>query len=275
MINIGVCCSDHDPDCLQRLVKRLTIHQRAHRRCKASRWRQQRKVLIRKRAGFGNSAAAVFAGNELLGRPFSKSELVPFAMEGERATSGKAHADNVAPSLLGGFTLVRSYAPLDVVSLSFPAELYVTVVHPQIEVKTADSKRMLKAEVSMDKAIGQWGNVAGLVAGLATNDFDLISRSLEDHIVEPVRSVLIPGYDGAKESALQAGALGCNISGSGPSLFALCKGRNAARLVSDAFTQYFEKLDIDHHVYVSGISKTGARSVAAPVNNVQPQPQQS
>lgn len=210
-----------------------------------------------------SSAAAVYAANELLNRPFSKKELVRFAMEGERATSGKAHADNVTPSLLGGFTLVRSYRPLDVVSIPYPQNLYVAVVHPQIEVKTADSKRILKSEVALEMAISQWGNVAGLVAGLASGDFNLIGRSLEDHIVEPVRSVLIPGYAGAKQQALEAGALGCNISGSGPSIFALTEGKATADKVACAFDLYYSELGIDHKVYVSGINAEGAKIVGS------------
>lgn len=215
-----------------------------------------------------SSAAAVYAANELLGSPFSKKELVRFAMEGERATSGKAHADNVTPSLLGGFTLVRSYKPLDVVSIPYPKDLFVAVVHPQIEVKTADSKRILKSEVALDMAISQWGNVAGLVAGLAIGDFDLIGRSLEDHIVEPIRSVLIPGYAGAKHEAIAAGALGCNISGSGPSIFALTEGKAAADKVAQAFDEYYSELGIDHKIYVSGINAEGAKTINKQVTKV-------
>lgn len=234
------------------------------------------EISIRKRvmpgSGLGSSAsssaAAVYAANELLGRPFSKKELIRFAMEGERATSGKAHADNVTPSLLGGFTLVRSYGPLDVVSIPYPDNLYVAVVHPQIEVKTADSKRILKSEVSLEMAISQWGNVAGLVAGLAGGDFDLIGRSLEDHIIEPVRSVLIPGYAGAKQQAMTAGALGCNISGSGPSIFALAEGKAAAERIARAFDLYYTELEIDHKVYVSGINAEGAKIIHEQVQKV-------
>lgn len=223
------------------------------------------RKLVMPGSGLGSSAsssaAAVYAANELLGSPFSKSELVQFAMEGEKATSGKAHADNVAPALLGGFTLVRSYKPLDVVRIKYPKDLYVTVVHPQIEVKTSDSKRILRGEVSLEMAISQWGNVAGLVSGLASGDFELIGRSLEDHIVEPVRSVLIPGYKGAKQQAMEAGALGCSISGSGPSIFALCEGKAAAEKVGATFSQYYCGLAIDHNVYVSAINAEGAKKL--------------
>ena len=208
-----------------------------------------------------SSAAAAFAANELLGQPFSKKQLVKFAMEGERCASGKAHADNVTPAILGGFTIVRSYTPLDVVNVPFPDELFVVVVHPQIEVKTSDSKRILKKDVSLETAIGQWGNVAGLIAGLASSDYDLIGRSLEDYIVEPIRSVLIPGYDGAKSLALEHGALGCSISGSGPSIFALTKGKEVAEKIGEQFKKYYSKLEIDHKVYVSAINAEGAKVI--------------
>ncbi|UII28033.1 homoserine kinase [Fulvivirga maritima] len=208
-----------------------------------------------------SSAAAVFAANELLGQPFSKQELVKFAMEGERCASGKAHADNVTPALLGGFTIVRSYSPLDVINVPYPKDLHVVVVHPQIEVKTSDSKRILKKDVSLETAISQWGNVAGLIAGLATENYELIGRSLEDYIVEPIRSVLIPGYDKAKKLALDNGALGCSISGSGPSIFALTKGKAIAEKIGEAFTNYYSLLEIDHKVYLSAINAEGAKVI--------------
>jgi homoserine kinase len=147
-----------------------------------------------------SSAAAVFGLNELLGRPFSRRELVAFAMEGERLASGIPHADNVAPSLLGGFTLIRSYNPLDVVSLDYPKSLFATVVHPQIEIKTADAKKMLRKQIELKDAITQWGNIAALVSGLAKEDFELIGRSLHDAIAEPVRGMLIPSFYEAKKN---------------------------------------------------------------------------
>ena len=187
---------------------------------------------IKAGSGIGSSAAssagAVWAINHLLGNPYTTIELIPFAMEGERLASGVAHADNVAPALLGGFTLVRSTDPLDVVSLPSPRELYATVIHPQIEIKTADSRRILKSSLSLKDAITQWGNVGGLVAGLYREDYELIGRSLQDVVIEPVRSILIPGFDEIKAAALNAGALGCGISGSGPSVFALSKGADKA-----------------------------------------------
>ena len=208
-----------------------------------------------------SSAGAVFAVNELLGRPFSKQELVKFAMAGEAASSGKAHADNVAPSLLGGFTLVRSYAPLDVISLAYPDDLIVVVVHPQIEVKTSDSKKILRKDVPLETAIAQWGNLAGLVSGLASSDHSLISRSLQDLIVEPVRSMLIPAFDQLKTAAKAGGALGCSISGSGPSVFALCNTMEQANQIGNAFQQIYDDLAIDQQVHISKINTEGAQII--------------
>lgn len=212
-------------------------------------------------SGLGSSASsaagAVFAANQLLDKPFTKRELVAFAMAGEEAASGKAHADNVAPSLLGGFTLVRSYTPLDVIELQYPADLMVTVVHPQIEVKTADSKKMLKREITLEMAIAQWGNVAGLVSGLASGDYDLISRSLQDVIVEPIRAMLIPGYDELKAAAETEGALGCSISGSGPSVFALSNNQQHAENIGRAFKEVYNALDIEYELHISKINSEG------------------
>jgi homoserine kinase len=168
-----------------------------------------------------SSAAALVAINELHGNPLTREQLLPFAMESERIACGSAHADNVAPSLLGGFVLIRGYAPLDVASIPTPAELYCTLVHPHLELKTEDSRRVLKPSIPMKDAITQWGNIAGMVVGLMKPDYGLIQRSLHDVVAEPIRSVLIPGFHKIKEEAMQAGALGCGISGSGPTIFAL------------------------------------------------------
>ncbi len=213
-------------------------------------------------SGLGSSAssssAAVFGVNELLGNPYTKRDLIKFAMKGEEAASGLPHADNVAPSLLGGFTLVRSYEPLDVVSLTYPESLYTTVVHPQIEVKTSDSKKILKRKVDLRDAITQWGNVGGLVAGLAQSDFGLIGRSLQDVIAEPTRSMLIPLFKEAKEAAFKEGALGASISGSGPSIFALSFSRKIAESIAIAFNNVYASNNILAHVYISKINPIGA-----------------
>jgi homoserine kinase len=172
----------------------------------------------------------VVAANYLLGNRFSKEDLVRFAMNGEKLASGVKHADNIAPCIYGGVTLVRSIFPLDIIQLTAPA-LHVTIVHPQIEVRTSDARSILKHQVQLKDAIRQWGNIAGLVAGLLKNDYELIGRSLEDVLIEPVRSILIPGFDEVKRKSKEAGALGGGISGSGPSLFMLSKTEAIAKTV--------------------------------------------
>jgi homoserine kinase len=215
-------------------------------------------------SGVGSSAASaaagVFGANELLGRPFTRRQLVAFAMQGERAASGSAHADNVAPALMGGFTLIRSYTPLDIISIPNPP-VFATVVHPQIEVRTSDSRKILRQEVPIKKAVEQWGNVAGLVAGLFTSDYDLISRSLHDVIVEPVRALLIPEFYPIKQAAMDAGALGCSISGSGPSIFALSRDEATAQKVAQAMRHGFDHVDIENHTFISPVNKEGARII--------------
>ena len=216
-------------------------------------------------SGLGSSASsaagAVFGANEMLGRPFSRKELVQFAMEGERIASEKAHADNVAPSLMGGFVVIRSYDPLDVFPISYPEELAVAVIYPSVEVKTADAKKILKKEVALSAAITQWGNVAGLTAGLIGGDFGLIQRSLQDVIVEPIRSILIPCYDEMKAAGLEAGALGCNISGSGPSVFALCKGTETASQVAAAMGEVLTRYKVSFDQYISKVNHKGCEVI--------------
>ena len=208
-----------------------------------------------------SSAAAVVAANVILDAGFSDLDLVRFAMEGERLASGTAHADNVAPSIMGGFTLVRSYNPLDVIRLNTPNDLFCAVIHPQIEVKTADSRGVLQEHISLKNAVIQWGNVGGLVAGLFMNDFALIGRSLQDVVAEPLRSKLIPGFDAVKNAAMVAGALGSSISGSGPSVFALCKGKEIAEKCAKAMSEVYENIGIPFKVYISGINQEGAKVI--------------
>jgi homoserine kinase len=212
-------------------------------------------------SGLGSSAASavagVFAANELLGRPLSAKDLLPFAMEGERVACGSAHADNVGPSLLGGFIIIRSYDPLDIIQIPVPADLYASIVHPQIEVNTKDARGILNKEISLSTTITQMGNVAGLVAGLLLPDYDLIGRSLVDVIIEPSRAILIPGFAEVKAAAIANGALGCSISGSGPSLFALSKGEETAQNVAKAMTAEFTALGIGSEQYVSQINQKG------------------
>ena len=218
------------------------------------------KKNIKPGSGIGSSAAsaagAVVAANYLLGNIFSKEEMVSFAMFGEKVASGVKHADNVAPCIYGGVTLIRSIFPLDIISIPAP-ELYVTVVHPQIEVRTSDARQILKKQVLLKDAIKQWGNIGGLVAGFMKNDYDLIGRSLEDVIIEPIRSILIPGFDDVKIKSKEAGALGGGISGSGPSVFMLSKDEETANRVSVVMKQVYEKIGLDHHVYVTKINNNG------------------
>ncbi|WP_224483186.1 homoserine kinase [Robertkochia aurantiaca] len=220
---------------------------------------------IKPGSGIGSSAAsaagAVFGINSLLGSPFSTSELIPFAMKGEELASGVPHADNVAPALLGGFSLVRSYDPLDVITLPVPDDLYVTVIHPQIELKTADSRAVLKKTVPLSHAIRQWGNLAGLVSGLYENDYDRIAASLQDVIIEPLRGPLIPGFSELKQIASEGGALGSGISGSGPSVFALSRGKKTAQAVAELMNVFYRKLDVAFEIHVSAISAKGTHII--------------
>ena len=214
-------------------------------------------------SGMGSSAAsavaAVYAANQLLDNPLSPMELLPFAMEGERTACGAAHADNVGPSLLGGFVLIRSYDPLDVVTIPTPESLYCTLLHPQIEVMTDDARKILRKHILLKDAITQWGNVAGLMAGLTMSDYELIGRSMHDVIIEPVRSLLIPGYDEIKQAAIDAGALGCSISGSGPSLFALSTSEDLANSAGTAMQEACNQNEIESELYVSPINKQGPK----------------
>ena len=216
-------------------------------------------------SGMGSSGAsaggAAFGMNLLLGEPFTTKELVWFAMQGEALASGVAHADNVAPNLLGGFVLVRSTSPLDVVPLHTPSNLWVSLIHPLIEVKTRNARDILKKSLLLKDAVTQWGNVAGLVTALFTEDYSLLARSLHDGIVEPVRSMLIPRFDRLKQAALDAGALGCSISGSGPSVFALSAGRAGAEKVTEAFRQVYAGTDVPFEAFTSAISPQGCRIV--------------
>ena len=212
-------------------------------------------------SGIGSSAAssagAVFGANKILGHPLKILDLIPFAMKGEEAASGSAHADNVAPALLGGFTLIRSYQPLDIIPLRSPENLFCTVVHPDISLATYDSRRVLKDKVPLKTAIQQCGNLAGLVTGLLMSDFRLIGASLHDAIAEPERAFLIPGFEQVRGAALQAGALGAGISGSGPSVFALSRDQETAARAGTEMKMIFGGLKINCSVFVSTVNKKG------------------
>jgi homoserine kinase len=218
---------------------------------------------IKAGSGIGSSAAsaagAVVGINELLGNPFFRQDLISFAMEGEFLASKSYHADNVAPAILGGFTLVRSYEPLEVIKMPSPSELYVTIIHPQIEIKTAEARSILPKEIPLKKAVTQWGNLGGFIAGLYTEDYDLIGRSLVDVVAEPYRKNLIPEFDNVRTASLESGALGFGISGSGPSLFALSRGEETAKKVAQAMKTIYQKSGIDFEVYVSKVSNSGVR----------------
>jgi len=215
---------------------------------------------IKPGSGIGSSAAsaagAAVAANHLLGNIFSKDELVQLAMNGEKLASGVKHADNIAPCIFGGVSLIRAIHPLDIISIPAP-DLHVTVVHPQIEVRTSDARQILKQQVLLKDAIRQWGNIAGLVTGFMKNDYDLIGRSLEDVIIEPVRSILIPGFDEVKRNCKEAGALGGGISGSGPSIFMLSKEEKTARVVEKVMKEVYEQIGIEYYTYVTTINKNG------------------
>ncbi len=216
---------------------------------------------IRAGSGIGSSSAsaagAVFGINELLGRPYSKHQLVDFAMKGEAIASGSEHADNVAPCLLGGFTLVRGYNPLEVIRIESPADLYAIVLHPHIELKTSDSRAVLSPTIGLKEAITQWGNLGGFIAGLYTADYGLLGRSLQDVIVEPLRKRLIPHFDAVKQTALDHGALGAGISGAGPSIFALCQGESTALAIKKAMSDSYSETGILFDLHVSKINAMG------------------
>ncbi len=213
-------------------------------------------------SGIGSSAAsacgAVVAANRLLDERFTKLELVELAMAGEALASGSRHADNLAPCIYGGFTLVRSTEPLDIVEIDFPP-LFPTVIHPQIEIKTSEARAMLPTQVPLQSAIRNWSNLGALVAALAKGDYALIARSLEDTIVEPVRKSLIPKFDEVKAASLAAGALGGGISGSGPSIFMLSETEDGAKAVATEVDKVYAKTGIDFNVHVSRIELNGVR----------------
>ncbi|MFC3755749.1 homoserine kinase [Chryseobacterium tructae] len=229
------------------------------------------EVIIHKHikpgSGLGSSAAsaagAALGANILLGNILSKDEMVHFAMFGEELASGVRHADNIAPCIYGGITLVKSTHPIDIIPLNAP-DLFVAAVHPQVEVKTSDSRQILKKNITLKSAVEQWGNIAGLIAGIQKNDFALIGRSLNDVIIEPVRSILIPRFDEVKSKSLQLGALGGGISGSGPSIFMLAEEKETAEKIADLMKSMYDEINIDNFVYVSKINPVGIEIIEEP-----------
>lgn len=226
------------------------------------------EVIIHKHikpgSGLGSSAAsaagAAFGANLLLGNKLTKEEMVHFAMFGEELASGVRHADNIAPCIYGGITLVKSTNPIDIIPLNSP-DLFVTAVHPQVEVKTSDARQILKKNITLKSAVEQWGNIAGLIAGIEKNDIPLIGRSLNDVIVEPIRSILIPKFDHIKEMSLQLNALGGGISGSGPSIFMLSEKKESAEKIAHMMKSVYDEIEIESFVYVSKINPAGIQII--------------
>ena len=218
---------------------------------------------IKPGSGIGSSAASsagsVFAINKLIGEPYSNKELIKFAMQGEMAASGSKHADNVAAVLLGGFTFVRNSVENDYFKLNTPIEIAFTVIHPKIELKTKDSRAVIKDKVSIKNMIEQSANLGAFISGLYTEDYDLIRRSVKDVVIEPLRSVLIPKFEKIKSVSINSGALGCGISGSGPSVFAMCKGVTTAINVGNAMKKIYDKLDLDYDVHISCVNDIGIK----------------
>lgn len=217
-------------------------------------------------SGIGSSGAsavaAVVAVNELLGRPASMEVLLASAMQGEVAGCGSAHPDNVAPSLYGGFLLARSTDPPDLVRLPVPDGLSCALLHPHHEVETGKARALLGETVPLQIAVRHWGNVGGLVAGLFLNDLPLVGRTLEDFVAEPKRAALVPGLQAVKEAAHRAGALGCSLSGAGPSMFALCVSPDLARSVGDAMRDaYSRATGVGADLWISRVGAPGARIV--------------
>ncbi len=216
-------------------------------------------------SGLGSSAAsaaaALVAVNRLLDSPLSREELVPYAVEAERIACGAAHADNVAPAIVGGFVLIRSSDPLDIVSLPCPENLHCSVVHPHIVLETRHSRDILKKSIPLRSAVTQWGNTAALVAALFMNDLQLLGRSLQDVVIEPERSQILPGFEKARSAALGCGALGFGISGSGPSLFALSESEAIANLAASKITEVFQDLRIQSEAFVGRVNAEGAKIV--------------
>ena len=214
-------------------------------------------------SGMGSSAASavagVYAANLLLGEPLTKTELLPFAMLGEKIACGAAHADNVAPSLFGGITLVRSYEPLSIVNLEYPKDLHLVVLHPHVEINTEDARAVLPNKFSIQDIIKQTGNLAGFISGLASNNENLIKDSLEDKLIEPYRSKLLPIFEESKKTALEAGALGFGISGSGPSTFSLCNNQDVASEVAKRLNNLFDASGVNHELYISKVNPKGPK----------------
>jgi homoserine kinase len=214
-------------------------------------------------SGLGSSAASCVAAvvgiNELLGAPLTAPELLPCAMDGEQAASGSYHADNIAPALLGGFTLIRGYDPLDIKHIPYPDDLWCAVIHPDLEFKTSEGRKLIPTQVPLSTALAQAGNLAGLIAGLTTSDYGLIGRSVVDLFAEPYRTGRLPEFALLRKKTIDTGALGSGLSGSGPSVFSLCRSEEIATAVSEMMREHFAEHSIGSRIYVSRVSEAGCR----------------
>jgi homoserine kinase len=214
-------------------------------------------------SGLGSSSASTVAGlfalNELMGRKLSSCQLLPYAMKGEEMACGTGHADNVAPALMGGFVLIRSYDPLDVIRLPYPTDLHCAIVFPDVDVPTKDARRMIRSKVLLKDAVTQWGNIAGLVSGLCMQDVDLIGRSMKDIIVEPTRSILIPGFETLRQIAHDNGAVSFGISGSGPSVFSFTRDKQTSAKITNALQEHLKSLGVKSLSFVSSINAEGPK----------------
>ena len=214
-------------------------------------------------SGLGSSSAStvagLFAAKSLLDDQTDLLELLPFARKGEEMACGHGHADNVAPALLGGFVLIRSYEPLDVIKLPHPAGLYCAIVFPDVDVPTREARQIIRTKILMKDAVTQWGNIAGLVSGLFLNDLDLIGRSMQDVLVEPVRSMLIPDFYKMREIAMETGAISFGISGSGPSVFSFTRDEKTAKLIAQKLQKQLASIEINSNAYVSPINDEGPK----------------
>ena len=215
-------------------------------------------------SGLGSSSASTVAGlfaiNCLLDNYLTPMELVPFAMKGEELACGFGHADNVAPAMLGGFVLIRSYEPLDIIKLPAP-NLFCAIVFPDVDVPTRDARQMIRSKVLLKDAVIQWGNVAGLVSGLFLNDIDLIGRSMQDVLIEPTRSILIPDFYKMRQIAMELGAVSFGISGSGPSVFAFTRNEETAANITRAIQKHLSNLQIASQTYVSAVNQQGPKII--------------
>ena len=218
---------------------------------------------IKPGSGIGSSAAssvgAVVGINHLLGNPFKLKELIPYALEGEKLACGSKHADNVAPAILGGITLVRSTKPIDIIKLPIPKNLKAVIIHPKIEIKTADARKVLDKSIPLEKASQYWANLGAFVSSLYENNYELMKKSIVDNIIEPKRSQLIPMFDSLKQIANDNDSIGCGISGSGPSVFSLANGLKTAKNINNSFKKIYEETGIPFKTYVSDINKSGVK----------------